>query len=123
MACRRLTHRGFLQVLAAAGEDVEECSICGEPGEFAIDPESQTSESMLLRATFNFTVHVAERRLVASKCVVISFCQLAAFDLPWCHQSLEFVGNLKILCLIMSYVELFLTSAQKVYCHMAGYRV
>ena len=58
------------QILAAAGEDVQECSICSEPGEFAIDPEHQGSESTLLRPTFCFSVVIAQKLLIPTKCVV-----------------------------------------------------
>jgi len=58
------------QVLAGAGQDVDECSICGEPGEFAVDPELRESEAAVLRTTLFFSPRYEERLLMPIRCVV-----------------------------------------------------
>ena len=69
-----------VQVLAAAGDDVTECAICSEPGEFAIDTDSQQSESALLRTTIFFRVVVEKNMLFPTKCVVISSVWSVRFE-------------------------------------------
>ena len=59
------------QVLAAAGEEVEDCSICGEPGEIVIDPEAQDSEAVALRVMLVCRLQFLDKTLLPTKCQVV----------------------------------------------------
>ena len=60
-----------IQVLAAAGEEVEDCSVCGEPGEVVIDPEAQDSEAVALRVMLVCRLLFLDKTLLPTKCQVV----------------------------------------------------
>ena len=57
----------MMQVLAAAADDVEECGICGEAGEVALDPDEEPSGALLLRFTLLLRMRFEDRALLATR--------------------------------------------------------
>ena len=78
-----------MQVLAAAGEDIDECNACGEPGEVALAPENDQPESQLLRPIFVFTPSYSQGQLIPKACKAgTNLCAIVTYAdaLYYCDQ-------------------------------------